>query len=207
MVATIRSNSETIQKEVCHDRFLELLPQIQRQASIAFRSLRSEAREEHVAEVVARAYCLYLQLVRRGKQELAYATPLAQFAIRMVRAGRRVGCRLNKHDVTSPYGRRTHGRKFEQLELDDIRAGDWTALIVEDRSAGPAETAAARLDLAAWYRTLPVRNRRIAKFLALGEATAAASQRFCISPGRISQLRNCLRANWLRFQRSEQPTC
>ena len=62
-------------------------------------------------------------------------------------------------------------------------------LLVEDRKAGPAETAAARMDLAAWFGTLTKRNRKIAKALALGEPTAAAAKKFGISPGRISQLR------------------
>ena len=205
MIAAIRASSTTARNDFSQDRFLELLPRIKRQAVAAFRGLRAEAREDLVVEVIARAYCLFVRLVRRGKQDLAYATPLAQFAIRQVRAGRRVGCCLNKDDTLSPYCRRIRGLKIEQLDQSSPRTGNWRQLLVEDRSAGPAETAAARIDLAAWHRTLPRRNRRIARALARGEQTASVARRFSLSPGRISQLRNCLRADWNRFQGCEQP--
>jgi hypothetical protein len=75
--------------------FLELLPKIRRQARVAFRGFGSEARDEMAQEVVANAYRAFVQLVRRGRADLAYATPLAQFAIRQVRCGRRIGNQLS----------------------------------------------------------------------------------------------------------------
>ena len=69
---------------------------------LAFRSLRSEAREESVQEVIALAYSAFVRLVRQGKVALAFATTLARYAIRQVRAGRRLGCRQNVHDIMSP---------------------------------------------------------------------------------------------------------
>ncbi len=47
---------------------------------------------------------MFVRLVRRGKAGLAYPTPLADYAIRQVRAGRRVGCRQNAQDIMSPMG-------------------------------------------------------------------------------------------------------
>ena len=81
----------------------------------AFRGLRAEARDELTQEVVANAYCAFAQLVRRSKAALAYPTPLAQFAIRQVRAGRRVGSRLNVNDVLSGYAQRRKGFRLKQL--------------------------------------------------------------------------------------------
>ena len=183
-----------------HEKFLALLPQIRQQAMFAFRGLRAEAREELTEEVVANAFCAFAQLVRRGKAALAYATPLAQFAIRQVRAGRRVGGRLNVHDIMSPHARCAHSLTIERLEQRDDRTGAWNQLLVEDHRAGPAETAAARIDVAAWFRALPKRNRRIAQALALGEQTAAVARQFGVSPGRISQLRVDFRRSWEQFQ-------
>jgi hypothetical protein len=51
-----------------------------RQASLAFRNALPEAREELIAEVVANAYHAYARLVERGKKDVAFATPLAQYA-------------------------------------------------------------------------------------------------------------------------------
>ena len=48
-------------------------------------------------------------LCSKAKQAVAFPTPLAQFAIRQVRAGRRVGCRQNSEDILSGYARRTRG--------------------------------------------------------------------------------------------------
>ena len=72
-----------------------MLPQIRRQASFAFRGLGAELREELIQEVIANAYRSFHRLVQQGKQAVAFPTPLAQFAIRQVRAGRRVGSRQN----------------------------------------------------------------------------------------------------------------
>ncbi len=102
MIAPLKTSSVVRSTESVHEKFLKLLPGIQQQAAFAFRSISAEARGELTEEVIANAYCAFIQLVRRGKSILAYSTPLAQFAIRQVRAGRRVGGRLNVHDILSP---------------------------------------------------------------------------------------------------------
>ena len=70
------------------EQFLKMLPLIRHQARLAFRRLRSEHKEEMVAEAIANAYCRFSRLVRAGKTDLAYATPLANYAIRQVIAGK-----------------------------------------------------------------------------------------------------------------------
>jgi hypothetical protein len=181
-----------------------MLPQIRRQASTAFRNQRSEAREDLIQEVVANSYRAWVLLVRRGKESLAYPTPLAQYAIRQVRDGRRVGGGLNGQDILSPAAGRLHGFTVQRFDQKDRQTGVWNEQLVEDRRAGPAETAAARMDLAAWLRTLSKRNRQIAKALSVGETTAAVAQKFSLSPGRVSQLRDWLRQHWEQFQGNSQ---
>jgi len=66
--------------------------------------------------------------------------------------------------------------------------------------AGPADTAATRIDFGTWLETLPARVRKIATFLATGETTMAAAQRFRLSPSRISQLRRHFYEAWHTFQ-------
>ncbi len=89
MIALARNDSEDTQ--FVQQRFLAMLPQIRRQALLAFRSAGAEARAELNQEVIALAYSMFDRLVRAGKAGLAYATPLADYSIRQVRAG---PCRL-----------------------------------------------------------------------------------------------------------------
>ena len=85
------------------DRFLELLPTIQEQAHHAFRCEPPERQEEMIAEVVANAFVAFVRLVDRGLGDVVYPTPLARFAVRQVRSGRKVGGSLNVNDVSSSH--------------------------------------------------------------------------------------------------------
>jgi hypothetical protein len=200
MVALVKCNSVVAAQSSQHDRFLVMLPQIRRQALIAFRNQRFEVREELIQEVTANCYRAWVLLVRRGKESVVYPTPLAQYAIRQVRGGRRVGGRLNAQDILSPQARRHYGITIERIDRRDPQDGIWNEQLVEDRRAGPAETAAARLDLAAWFRILSKRNRQIAKALSVGETTGAVARQFGLSAGRVSQLRGWLQEHWEKFQ-------
>jgi hypothetical protein len=182
-----------------NDEFLAMLPEIRKQANFAFRRVPVEAREELIQEVVSQAYALFVRLAQRGKLRVVYATPLAQFAIRKVRAGQRLGSRCNCRDVTSPCALRTKGFMIERLDRFNQRTGQWREVLIEDRTAGPAETAAARIDWAAWLRSLSSHQRAIATVLATGETTGVAARRFRLSPARISQMRVWFRENWQQF--------
>jgi hypothetical protein len=177
----------------------DLLPAIEQQAAAAFRTLPPAECEELIAEVVANAFCAYQRLVERGMANIAYATPLARYAIRQIRSGRRVGSKLNVRDTSSRYCQRANGFRVERLDVRDEIQGGWKEVVVEDKTAGPAEIAATRIDFAAWLKSLKPRTRRIAKTLAIGEPTASVSRKFGISQGRVSQLRRELQQAWLTF--------
>ena len=189
----------------CHDQFLPMLPRIEEQADFAFRTQAPELREELVAEVVANAFVAFKRLVTRGLSHVAFATPLAKFAIRKVRAGYRVGTKLNVRDVTSEYAQQRKAFKVARLDRFDARKGEWREVVVEDRKAGPADTAAARMDIADWLAGLPKQKRRVAETLASGETTKSAAKRFRLSPGRISQMRRELERGWQGFQGQALP--
>ncbi|MBL9095072.1 MAG: hypothetical protein JNL96_27890 [Planctomycetaceae bacterium] len=178
--------------------FLDLLPQIRRTAACSFRALPSEARDEAIQETVATAFTWYDRLVRSGRGALVYAGPLATFAVRHVRTGRTCASRLNGRDVMSKYRRRR--RNAESRRPAPRRHTEWQEAMVEDRRAGPAETAAARIDFANWLKTLAPQRRRLARVLAAGETTQAAAERFGVTAGRISQQRRELEASWRCFQ-------
>jgi hypothetical protein len=199
MIANAGTRKPQASSRTGNDRFLSMLPEIQKQAAFAFRGLTVEAREELVQEVVATAYQLFYKLAQRGKTSLAYATPLAKFAVGHVRSGRRIGSRRNMQHVTSPCGCARNGVLTKQLDGFNHRRGEWREFLVEDRSAGPAETAAARIDWAAWLHSLPRHRRALACLLASGETTGSAARKFRISAARISQLRAWFRDNWEQF--------
>jgi hypothetical protein len=179
------------------DLFLDLLPSIRRQARFAFRRWAEEAREEAVQEVIANAFVALARLIEQGKASLAYATPLAQYAVSQVRAGRRVGGKISARDVTSE-GRRRRV-KLARLDRWDPRQGAWCEILVEDPACTPAELAASRIDYPAFLATLSARNRQIAELLATGEKTSHVATRFGLSLARVSQLRQEFKAAWEAF--------
>ena len=183
-----------------HQAFLKMLPAIQKHARIAFRYLGREARDEAVQEVVAGALAAYVRLVESGRADLAYPTPLSMFAVRQFRTGRRVGTKANVNDVTSPYAQAAKGIRVERLDHYDAEGDAWREILIEDRRAGPAQTAAARIDFAQWLNGLAPQRRRIAEVLATGQSTKQAARQFRVSPGRISQIRRELKDSWERFQ-------
>ncbi len=197
---SIVKQSHQVKKAQGNVRFLEMLPRIRRQARLAFRRFCPERKDELVQEVVANAFCTFVALVHCGKADVAYATPLANYAIRQVIAGRQVGTKPNRRDVLSPKARADYGIVVERLDMFDEKQGEWRAALVEDRCATPADIAAARIDVATWLHSLTQRNRRIAKALARGETTSDVAQQFKLSSSRISQIRDELKTSWESFQ-------
>jgi hypothetical protein len=182
-----------------HEGFLKLLPAIHYQLRFALRKLPADERAEAMAECMANAAVSYARLYEQGKLDVAYASSLATFAVKHYFSGRRVGSPLNADDVTSLWAQRQRGFIVKSL---DQRApnGEWKETLVEDKTAGPAEIATARLDLEDWLDGLPRLKRGVAETLGTGETTTATASRFAVTPGRISQLRKELAASWDAFQ-------
>ena len=186
-------------------RFMDMMPTIYDQVRFAFRHELPERRQEMIAEAIANCWVSFVKLVERDLQDVIYATPLAQFAIRQVYSGRKVGGTLNRNDITSEYAQRLKQITVERLTRYNKRKCMWLEMLVEDRKAGPADTAAARIDFGDWLRTLGGRRRRIAETLAKGETTSVAATKFKVSQGRISQLRRELQGDWERFHEQDVP--
>ena len=186
-----------------HAAFEAMLPVITKHAKIAFRHLQPEAREEAIQETVCNACQAYARLVELGKTDVAFPSALARFGVSQTRDGRKVGGNLNVRDVLSDYCQQRKKLLVERLDRHDSEEDAWAEILVEDKHAGPAETAIVRIDFAAWLQFLPRRLRKIATFLANGETTSAAAKRFRVSQGRISQIRRELLLAWHRFQGDE----
>ena len=186
-----------------HRHFLSMVPTIRRNVRFAFRKLDEEAKEDAVVEAVANAFVAYLALYQRGREKLAYPTVLARYAIAQFRAGRRVGNRMNRHDVFSCLTRRRQGLSVQQSSEPADDREEWLEAIVEDPKTAVPDQAAFRCDFPAWLSTHEARNRGIAKALAVGDSTREVAKRFGVSPGRVSQLRSELHDSWQRFHGDE----
>jgi RNA polymerase sigma factor (sigma-70 family) len=182
-----------------HTQFLTFLPIITSCARSAFSDRDPESREDLVEEVVVNALIAFKRLYDQGKVAVAYPSVLARYGIRQVRDHRRTGCRLNIRDVSSEYAQNRKGFKVERLDRFDKSENAWSEVLVEDRRNGPAEIAAFRMDFAAWLRSLPGQERKIAVTLAAGESTSGAARRFGVSLSRISQIRRKLQESWSDF--------
>jgi DNA-directed RNA polymerase sigma subunit (sigma70/sigma32) len=111
--------------------------------------------------------------------------------------------KLNVRDMSSTYCQQRKGVSLERLDRFDREEGQWLEVLIEDPRSGPAETAAARIDFADWFRLLTPRDRRIAAALAIGKTTSEVAHHFRVSPARISQKRHEFRDHWNRFQGEE----
>jgi len=186
-------------------KFLLMLPKIRRQAGYYLRHVSKKDRADAVQEVVASAFVSWVRLNDRGKAGVAYAGPLARYGVRQYVSGRRVGSRMNSHDVTSDYCRQKRMVSLQQLDRFDEPTDEWQEIVVEDRHSGPAEVATTRIDFGAWLESLPVRTRHVAETLATGEATSHVARMFGCSASRISQIRRELYDAWLVFTGEEVP--
>ena len=148
-----------------------MLPASARHARTAFRSRRGDERDDLIQEVIANTAVAFLRLVQLGKQQVAYALVPARYGVAQVIDGRRVGNRLRIGNVLSSYCPRKMGLVVERLDKfeDDDRA--WQEIVVDHRTATPADIARVRIDFDEWLTTLSRRNRRTAEPLAVGNRT------------------------------------
>ena len=186
--------------EVCQQEpFLQMLPGIRRYARRAFDFLGEEAQEDAVAEAVANAFVAFVRLVERGKEQLAYGSVLAKYAVSQVKEGRRVGGRLNSKDVMSRTAARRRGFKVEPLPHLCDEDGNWVEAIMDDRQTPIPDQAAFRCDFPEWLESHPLRERRMIESLAQNHSTSEVAGRFGVSAARVSQLRTEFARSWSAF--------
>jgi hypothetical protein len=190
-----------------HAGFLSILPRIELHGHVYFRYLKCpDRREDAVAEMVALSWLWFLRLAAKGKDATAFASALATFAARAVRAGRKVAGKDSVGEVLSPAAQVQHGFVVSTLPAHSTLATNplQEALIDNTRSPVP-EQVHFRLDWPCWLSTRSDRDRRIVNDLMTGERTGDVAARHGLTPGRISQLRAHFRADWLAFLGEEGP--
>jgi hypothetical protein len=183
--------------------FLEVLPAIQTHAKIQFRRLSAQRREEAIQETIATACVNYQLAAAHGKLNVVRPGPLADFAVKHVRAGRHVGGHQDgSRDAMSPVCQRRHNVRVARFcdHLSTVRADGWRQLVIADRNVPVPELAAFRLDFGQWFQTRSRRDRSIISSLIAGDHPSAVADRFGITRGRVSQLRRRYEQEWRVFQ-------
>lgn len=184
-----------------HAAFLSILPRIELHGHVYFRHVRCPfKREDYIAEMVALSWKWFVRLVERGKDPTTFPTALASFAARAVRSGRRVCGQAPAKDVLSAVAQWRHGFVVEKLpDCETLTSNPLTDALRDNTKSPPDEQAAFRLDFPAWRRTYGERNRRVLDDLMMGERALDVSRKYCLSPGRVSQLRHEFLEDWGRF--------
>jgi hypothetical protein len=190
-----------------HAGFLAIVPRIEAHGKVYFRHLKCpDRREDAVAEMVALSWLWFLRLAAKGKDATHFASALATFAARAVRAGRRLAGKDPAGDVLSPAAQSRCGFTVCSLPAHSTLSGNPLQEALIDNAKSPIpEQVAFRLDWPCWLATRTDRDRRIVADLLLGERTGDVATRHGLTAGRISQLRTQFHHDWLAFLGEEGP--
>jgi hypothetical protein len=196
-----------------HDRFLELLPRLERHGRIFFRGLKAHQKEEAIADMVALAWKWFGRLAERGKDVGQFPTAFVSWVARAVNQGRRLTGQESAKEVLNPEAQRRHSFRVLSLptsprssipRLDAEPHGRCMPEALEERLRDNTRTpvpeqAAFRIDWPAWLTTIAERDRRLLEDLALSHRTGELARKYGLSPGRISQKRRQFHDDWQRF--------
>lgn len=192
----IKNRAKRVSPPAWHKPFLAMVPTIVQYARRAFRDASAELREDLIQEVIANCLVAYVRLIERGKEDLAYPTVLAMFAIRQIKDGRRVGKRINIRDVYDQHAQIKGGYQLHHLGAPRDHRGGWREQLVENDRTPVADQVVFRIDFPMWLDSLSARDRRIVNELAVGERPGDVARRFGVSASRISQLRSEFQKSW-----------
>jgi hypothetical protein len=209
---------ESRSPQALHAHFLAIMPRIRLHAEIHFHHIKCPGkREDSIQEAIALSWVWYVRVIEQGKNPDEFVSALADFAVRHVRAGRRLCGQKKAQDVLSPRAQRNKGFIVEPLPTSISRDheeffssphGQERMDAVEERlrdnTRSPIpDQAAFRIDYPAWLKQLGQRKRKIAKDMALDIGTFELAKKHRTSPSRISQMRREFFKDWQRFHGEE----
>jgi hypothetical protein len=84
-------------------------------------------------------------------------------------------------------------------DFSTLSGNPLTEALTDNTQTPPDEAAAFRIDFPQWLMSWSERDRRIIEDLAMGERTLDVSDKYGISPARISQKRREYHDDWQRF--------
>ncbi|MBA4064854.1 MAG: hypothetical protein C0501_14300 [Isosphaera sp.] len=93
-----------------HERFLTLVPEVERRAAAAVRRVRCpHRRADSAQEIVAASWALFLAAIERGGCPAVTAPELADLAVAHARKSQRLAGGESARDVMSARAQRKHG--------------------------------------------------------------------------------------------------
>jgi hypothetical protein len=158
--------------------FTARLPELQRIAKSAFRSLPPDRREEAVQNVLTLAWKQYRALVLKGRPDAANMLgPILWFAIKQTKCGRMIqGCERA-------------GDTYEQRRRGKVVAEDIDVHDMMSRSTPVIDAVSFLIDVPRFFETLTERQRHTARLLASGFTTGEVAEMTSVTAGAVSQFR------------------
>jgi hypothetical protein len=141
-----------------------------------------------------------LRLEERDKDATQFVSAIATYAVKAVKSGRRLAGMERAKDVMNGHTQHRLGFVIEKLpDFSSLNSNPLEEALIDNTRTPPPDAAAFRVDFPRWLRSLPRRDRCVAKELMIGERTVATAHRHRMSPARVSQLRRELCEDWARF--------
>lgn len=187
--------------EQVNAKFMQLLPLIRQIASKAFKEYSTDRREDAVNDVIASAFINLKQLAEAGKLDEAYATPIAVFAVKRYRSGRRCGVPQSSTDVMAEHCRFLGRVKVHNFGLAEHIADTFESEATAVDARYPVhKTVQLKIDFfQTWFRQQTPRDQQIIRDLAIGETTGDAAKKYGVSAASISQYRRRYADSWYAF--------
>jgi hypothetical protein len=181
--------------------FLGILPRLKLHAKVYFRDLKDpERREEAICEMLALAWSWFLRLAERGKDATQFASVLATYAARAVRAGRRLCGQEKARDVLSPLAQQRRGFRVSTLSDGSSLGGNVLDEALQDNTITPiVEQVHFRLDFPRWRGSRCERDRRLIDDLMIGGRAHEMACKYGLSRSRVSELRRQFFEDWTNF--------
>ncbi len=178
-------------------QFTQMLPEIQSRASLTFRHLDPDAKEEAVAETVALSWKNHLQCSLRGKA--VGASSLAHYAMLGVKSGRSLNGQ-NSTDVLAPRTQilgRVAVESLDVMPADACSDGWWDRSdTLEDRRTleRPFERVRIKHDYGAFLAHADVTDQEklVFELLAEGWRTGEMAQELNVSAPRVCQIKDAI---------------
>ena len=113
---------------------------------------------------------------------------------------------MRAKDPLSPICRLRHGVEIVSHDRHQVHASlrdgtdGWRQVVIADRKANIPDLAAFKIDFSRWLQLLTRRDRSVISALIAGDRPSAVADRFGITRGRVSQLRQRYELKWQKFQ-------
>jgi len=187
--------------ESARTEFLASLQSIEHVARSCFRWVRcADRREECVFETVALCWLWHLRLHLQGRDSRAFIVGMSHLAAKAVKSGRRLCGHESTTDALSPKCQYRRGFRVDGFgENSSALSPIIQEALHDNRQTRVIDQVQFRIDFADWRSSLDNRRQRIVDSMLENRSTSELSERFGVTPGRVSQLRREFHEGYTAF--------